>query len=187
MESMTMTNIIEKLPMKIDEESEPEDAPPRIKYSQKTYSYSVYPNIHEELYLDIIPRKIGVSRGKNRFIRAYLHLSESTSESTKDSIQEFYDAILWKLQNSPEFKDIKTIKMMGPFYDAERTKLKIKFQPNLMRIVDAKDGDTTFRKEDLSRIVRIQLRVGYIHLLEAHTKNPILVVNPCVRKVYLKE
>jgi hypothetical protein len=202
-----MSYKIEKLPMKIDSEEESLSSlsdsssssssssssysSSYIKYSKKTYSYSVYPRRHQEMYLDIIPEKM-VCLGSSRYLKANVHLSKDTPSTTIEFIQEFFENIRKKINAEPEFKD-KRIEMSGPFYYHSQNVMRVKFQPNLMKIYnpygdkDFSVEERPFGKEDIPHIERIQIRIGYIHMLNVNTDTPKLVIVPCVRKVFLKD
>jgi hypothetical protein len=200
-----MSYTIEKLPMKIDSEEESfsdtssssssSSSSSYIKYSKKTYSYSVYPRRHQEMYLDIVPEKmvcLGSGSESSRYLKANVHLSKDTPSTTIEFIQEFFENIRKKINAEPEFKD-KRIEMSGPFYYHSQNVMRVKFQPNLMKIYnpygdkDFSVEERPFGKEDIPHIERIQIRIGYIHMLNVNTNSPKLVIVPCVRKVFLKD
>jgi hypothetical protein len=185
----TMTHHIQKLKMRI--EDEPEDTSTSkgiLKYSKRTYWYSVFPEDNTEIYLDIIPEKIVLLPHSNMYKKANVHLGKDISSSITDFIERFYEKILSKLKEEPELKD-KKILMNGPFHYDTKTTMRVKFQKNLMKSYDAFyeeiPSSIEFTQEVLSRINRIQIRIGHIHMINVHTDTPTLVIVPCVRKVFL--
>jgi hypothetical protein len=183
----SMTHNVNKLKMKI--EDEPEDTSKGIlKYSKRTYWYSVFPEDNTEIYLDIIPEKIILLPHSNMCKKANIHLGKDISSSITDFIERFYEKILSKLKEEPEFKD-KKILMNGPLYYDTKTTMRVKFQKNLMKLYDAFyeeiPSSIELTQEILSRVNRIQIRIGHIHMINVHTDAPTLVIVPCVRKVFL--